>query len=95
MDIGYVILLLLVLVYGATAALLYLRARREQPGPEAALGLPRRWTERFLRRNPKSIDESPAILPCSRAREARAPVRRLFAYPAAAYRACRTGWRAP
>jgi hypothetical protein len=40
MDIGYVILLLLVLVYGATAAFLYLRARREQPGPEAAPGLP-------------------------------------------------------
>ena len=37
MDIGYVILLLLVLVHGATAAFLYLRARGEQPGPEAAL----------------------------------------------------------
>ena len=40
MDIGYVILLLLVLVYGATAAFLYLRARQEQPGPEAAQEMP-------------------------------------------------------
>ena len=40
MDIGYVILLLLVLVHGAAAAFLYLRARGEQPGPEAALEMP-------------------------------------------------------
>ena len=34
MDIGYVILLLLVLVYSSTAAFLYIRAHRKQPGPE-------------------------------------------------------------
>ena len=36
MDIGYVILLLLVLVYGATAVFLYLRARQEPPTREEA-----------------------------------------------------------
>ena len=34
MDIGYVILLLLVLVYGSTAVFLYFRAHRKHPGPE-------------------------------------------------------------
>lgn len=33
MDIGYVILLLLVLVYACTAAFLYLRARNAPSGP--------------------------------------------------------------
>ena len=36
MDIGYVIILLLVLVHGATAAFLYLRARQEPSVPEEA-----------------------------------------------------------
>ena len=36
MDIGYVIILLLVLVYGATAAFLYLRARQAPAAPEEA-----------------------------------------------------------
>ena len=40
MDIGYVILLLLVLVYGATAAFLYLRARQEPTVPEEAQEMP-------------------------------------------------------
>jgi hypothetical protein len=34
MDIGYVIILLLVLVYGATAAFLYVRARQGPTDPE-------------------------------------------------------------
>jgi hypothetical protein len=36
MDMGYVILLLLVLVYCATAAYLYLRAKQEAPGEDEA-----------------------------------------------------------
>jgi hypothetical protein len=39
MDIGYVILLLLVLVYGATAAFLYFRARQPTV-PEEAQEMP-------------------------------------------------------
>ena len=45
MDIGYVILLLLVLVHGATAAFLYLRARQEPTVPEEAQKLPPEETE--------------------------------------------------
>ncbi len=41
MDKGYVILLLLVLVYGSTAAFLYFRARRQQStGPEETEDVP-------------------------------------------------------
>ena len=40
MDIGYVILLLLVLVYGATAAFLYFRARQVPTVPEEAQEMP-------------------------------------------------------
>jgi hypothetical protein len=40
MDIGYVILLLLVLVYGATAAFLYMRARQQPTDPEDAREVP-------------------------------------------------------
>ena len=40
MDIGYVILLLLVLVHGATAAFLYLRARQEPAVPDEAQEMP-------------------------------------------------------
>ena len=40
MDIGYVIILLLVLVYGATAAVLYLRARQAPAAPGEAQGRP-------------------------------------------------------
>ena len=36
MDSGYVVLLLLILVYCSAAIFLYLRARQEEPGPEAA-----------------------------------------------------------
>jgi len=36
MDIGYVILLLLALVHGATAAFLYFRVRQEPTVPEEA-----------------------------------------------------------
>ncbi len=41
MDKGYVILLLLVLVYGSTAVFLYFRARQPQPtGPEETEDMP-------------------------------------------------------
>lgn len=41
MDMGYVVLLLLVLVYCSAAIFLYLRARQEKPGPEeTAEGMP-------------------------------------------------------
>ena len=40
MDIGYVILLLLVLVYGTTAVFLYLRARQEPSVPDEAQETP-------------------------------------------------------
>jgi len=40
MDIGYVILLLLVLVHGATAAFLYWRAQQEPTVPEEAQEMP-------------------------------------------------------
>ena len=40
MDIGYVILLLLVLVYGATAVFLYIRARQVPPVSEEAQEVP-------------------------------------------------------
>ena len=40
MDIGYVIILLLILVYGATAAFLYLRARQAPAAPEEAQEMP-------------------------------------------------------
>jgi hypothetical protein len=40
MDIGYVILLLLVLVHGATAAFLYWRAQQEPTVPEEAQAMP-------------------------------------------------------
>ena len=40
MNIGYVILLLLVLVYGATAVFLYLRARQAGSDSEVAEELP-------------------------------------------------------
>jgi hypothetical protein len=36
MDTGYVVLLLLILVYCSAAIFLYLRARQEAPSPEAA-----------------------------------------------------------
>ena len=37
---GYVVLLLLILVYCSAAIFLYLRARQEGPGPEAAEEMP-------------------------------------------------------
>ena len=40
MDIGYVILLLLVLVHGATAAFLYWRAQQKPAFPEEAQEMP-------------------------------------------------------
>lgn len=40
MDIGYVVLLLLVLVYLTTGIFLYFRARRVEPGPEEAPEVP-------------------------------------------------------
>ena len=45
MDIGYLILLLLVLVHVATAVFLYLRARQERPGLEDAQAMPREAPE--------------------------------------------------
>ena len=39
MDTGYVVLLLLILVYGSAAVFLYLRARQEGPSPEAVEGM--------------------------------------------------------
>ena len=36
MDMGYVVLLLLILVYCSAAVFLYLRARQEEPGPVEA-----------------------------------------------------------
>ena len=38
MDTGYVVLLLLILVYCSAAIFLYLRARQEEPGPEEVAG---------------------------------------------------------
>ena len=40
MDMGYVIILLLVLVYCSTAIFLYLRARQEEPGSQEAPEVP-------------------------------------------------------
>ena len=40
MDMGYVIILLLLLVYGATAAFLYLRARQKPTVSEEVQELP-------------------------------------------------------
>lgn len=40
MDIGYVVLLLLLLVYLTTGIFLYLRARKAEPGPEEAPKVP-------------------------------------------------------
>lgn len=40
MDIGYVVLLLLVLVYLTTGIFLYFRARKQKPGPEEAPEVP-------------------------------------------------------
>ena len=46
MDIGYVILLLLVLVHGATAVFLYFRARQQEPTvPEEAQEMPQEEPE--------------------------------------------------
>lgn len=40
MDIGYVVVLLLVLVYLTTGIFLYFRARKKVPGPEEAPEVP-------------------------------------------------------
>lgn len=40
MDMGYVVLLLLILVYCSAAIFLYFRARQEGPEPEAAEEMP-------------------------------------------------------
>ena len=45
MDMGYVVLLLLVLVYCSAAIFLYLRARQEEPGQQAAEEMPKEEPE--------------------------------------------------
>jgi hypothetical protein len=40
MDMGYVVILLLILVYCSAAIFLYLRARQVGPGPEVAEEMP-------------------------------------------------------
>ena len=40
MDMGYVVLLLLILVYCSAAIFLYLRARQIEPGQEAVEEMP-------------------------------------------------------